>query len=234
VKTAAVVAASRQVRSDRSKLVRAIHNAAAALAVAMGYLWGQWYKCKYFILCRTRVRIGKRLRVHGGRLEIRGPGRVHIGDDCTIAGTVTPYTHSDEALLSIGNRVVLNGTRFGCCLKIQVGDDALLSDARIMDSDFHAIDPKGQHRWQTKGKTKPVLIGDRAWIGAGAMILKGVMLQCNTIVAAGAVVTEDTPGNVIVAGNPARVVKDLGSNPPVILWNPASPLVEERETVAAS
>jgi acetyltransferase-like isoleucine patch superfamily enzyme len=126
---------------------------------------------------------------------------------------VTPYTHSPEAVLRFGNRVVLNGTRFGCQQRIEVGEGSLLADARITDTDFHALDTRGKHRWQTTGITKPVLIGPNVWICAGAMILKGVTIGGNSVVAAGSVVTADVAPNVLVAGNPARVVKQLETSP---------------------
>jgi serine acetyltransferase len=55
----------------------------------------------------------------------------------------------------------------------------------------------------------PVHIGDNVWLGDHAMVLKGVTIGENSVVAAKAVVTKDVPANVIVAGNPARVVKEL-------------------------
>ena len=59
---------------------------------------------------------------------------------------------------------------------------------------------------------KPVLIGDDVWIGADAKILKGVAIGDRSIVGAGAIVTKSVPPDVIVAGNPARVVKSLGKS----------------------
>ena len=158
------------------------------------------------------MRIGRRFRVIG-RLDIQGPGTTIFGDDCIVVGSrmapVTPYTHLPEAVLQFGNRVVLNGTRFGCQQRIEVGEGCLLADARIMDTDFHALDAHGKHRWQTSGVAKPVIIGPNAWVCSGAMILKGVAVGANSVIAAGAVVTKDVPPYSVVAGNPALVVKRL-------------------------
>ena len=55
---------------------------------------------------------------------------------------------------------------------------------------------------------KPVVIGDRVWIGQGAVILKGVTIGNGAIIAAGSVVTKDVPPNTMVAGNPAVVKKE--------------------------
>jgi acetyltransferase-like isoleucine patch superfamily enzyme len=58
-------------------------------------------------------------------------------------------------------------------------------------------------------KTAPVIIRDNVWIGMNAVILKGVTIGENSVVAAGAVVTKSVPENVVVAGNPAIIVKQL-------------------------
>lgn len=190
---------------------RAYSQPGHAITVAGAMLRGRLYAMKYQLL-RRRVRVGRRFRVVG-RLDIQGPGTVIFGDDCIVIGSrlapVTPYTHSAEAVLRFANRVVLNGTRFGCMQRIEVGEGCLLADARIMDADFHALEPQGKHRWQTSGVTKPVIIGPNVWVCAGAMILKGVAVGANSVIAAGAVVARDIPPNVVVAGNPARVVKQL-------------------------
>jgi acetyltransferase-like isoleucine patch superfamily enzyme len=58
-------------------------------------------------------------------------------------------------------------------------------------------------------RTLPVIISDNVWIGMNAIILKGVTIGENSVVAAGAVVTKSVPANVVVAGNPAVVTKEL-------------------------
>jgi galactoside O-acetyltransferase len=92
----------------------------------------------------------------------------------------------------------------------------------IADSDFHPI-AAAQRRQDTyalapffkdrpsrpKIRSAPVKICDNAWIGMNAVILKGVTIGENSIVGAGAVVTKSVPANVVVAGNPAVIVKEL-------------------------
>jgi acetyltransferase-like isoleucine patch superfamily enzyme len=94
----------------------------------------------------------------------------------------------------------------------------------IADSDFHPLDPaqrlqdalalapylEGRPQ-RPKLRTAPVRIRDNVWIGMGAVILKGVEIGENSVVAAGAIVTKSVPPNVVVAGNPAVVVKQLVS-----------------------
>lgn len=56
----------------------------------------------------------------------------------------------------------------------------------------------------------PVRIGRNCWIGAGAVILPGVTIGDNTVVGAGSVVTKDLPPNVVAAGNPCRILREIG------------------------
>jgi acetyltransferase-like isoleucine patch superfamily enzyme len=58
-------------------------------------------------------------------------------------------------------------------------------------------------------RTAPVIIKDNVWIGMNAIVLKGVTIGENAVIAAGAVVSRDVPANVVVAGNPAVIVKEL-------------------------
>ena len=90
----------------------------------------------------------------------------------------------------------------------------------IHDSNDHPIEPKLRHNHYVdicndgylsnyNLRSKPINIMDNVWIGFGACILKGVTIGDNSIVAAHAVVVKNVPENVVVAGNPARVVKKL-------------------------
>lgn len=60
--------------------------------------------------------------------------------------------------------------------------------------------------------SSPVIIGENVWIGSSSTILPGVTVGDNSVVAAGAVVTKDVPKNAVVAGVPARVVKEINNN----------------------
>ena len=177
-------------------------RAAASLAK------GQYYRMKFRLLGR-RIVIGKRFRVTG-RLDIRGPGTVIFGDNCFVNSTyvqpTTPWTHSAEAVIRFGNGVGLAGTRIGCRMLVQVGDNTGLSDARIMDTDFHDARGSTENRQNSQGASKPVIIGTNVWLGAGSMILKGVSIGDNATVGAGAVVASSVPPNAIVFGNPAKVI----------------------------
>ncbi len=192
----------------RALLRRARENPGAAFKTGVALARGQYYRAKFRALGQ-RVTVGRLFQVTG-RLEIRGPGTVIFGDECAIVSSriapTTPYTQSPEAVIKFGNRVLLTGTRLSCERRIDVGDCTGLSDARIMDSDFHAVESSGQPRYNTRGVSKPIVIGANVWVGAGAMILKGVRIGENSVVGAGSVVAYNVPPNTVVFGNPARVV----------------------------
>jgi acetyltransferase-like isoleucine patch superfamily enzyme len=71
-----------------------------------------------------------------------------------------------------------------------------------MDSNSHGVEGRPHVE-------APVVIGDGTWVGARAMVLPGVTIGRRVVVAAGSVVTRDVPDDVLVAGNPARVVRPL-------------------------
>ncbi|PYK38052.1 MAG: acyltransferase [Verrucomicrobia bacterium] len=107
--------------------------------------------------------------------------------------------------------------------KIDIGSHCLISwNVGIADSDFHPLEPAQRlidaqalapffkdRPARPKLKTAPVRIADNVWVGMNAVILKGVTIGENSIVAAGSVVTKSIPPNTVVAGNPAVIVKEF-------------------------
>lgn len=173
---------------------------------------GAYYRYKYRLLGR-KVIIGRHFRVYGRGLDIRGPGTVIFGDYCTVLtyknAPTTPWTHSPEAVIRFGDRVRIASSRLGCQKRIEVEYGAGLSEARIMDTDFHQIEVSDILRYDTRGIAKPVIIGPNVWLCANSMVLKGVKIGENSVVGAGSVVYENVPPNVVVIGNPARVAWHL-------------------------
>ena len=87
----------------------------------------------------------------------------------------------------------------------------MANGAYVTDCDWHGT----YDRVDRPVDPKPVTIERNAWLGDGAKVLKGVTVGENSIVGAGAVVTKDVPPNVIVAGNPAVIVKHLDPEEPI-------------------
>jgi len=112
------------------------------------------------------------------------------------------------AELLIGDDVGMSGAILYAWKKISVGDRVFLgADAAIYDSDFHPLDPDARHRLEISSVgVAPVTIEPDVWIGARAMVLKGVTVGRAAVVGAGAVVTTDVPPGSIVGGVPAKVI----------------------------
>lgn len=70
----------------------------------------------------------------------------------------------------------------------------------------HSLEPKDRHK---SGYAIPITIGINVWIGGSSVILPGVKIGDNSVVAGGSVVTKDVPPNVVVGGNPAKVIKEI-------------------------
>ena len=157
----------------------------------------------------SRVIVGQRFSLQGA-LVFRRPGTVVFGNDVVVASRATPFTHSRTARIEIGDRSFVNGTRFGCAQSIRIGTDALLGDARITDTDHHPVSRRRSTDHSLSSVIKPVRIEDNVWVGAGAVVLKGVTIGRDSVVAFAAVVTKDVPPGRIVGGNPAQ---DLGPVP---------------------
>lgn len=91
--------------------------------------------------------------------------------------------------------------------EIHIGDNCMLAPGVQIYTATHPLDPV--ERNSGKEYAKPVIIGDNVWIGGHAIINPGVTIGDNVVIASGAVVTKDVPNNVVVGGNPARIIKEI-------------------------
>lgn len=91
--------------------------------------------------------------------------------------------------------------------EIHIGDNCMLAPGVQIYTATHPLDPV--ERNSGKEYAKPVTIGDNVWIGGHAIINPGVTIGDNVVIASGAVVTKDVPNNVVVGGNPARIIKEI-------------------------
>jgi acetyltransferase-like isoleucine patch superfamily enzyme len=128
--------------------------------------------------------------IHGQGMKKAGKGLVMWGKSEIWAGK--------NATISIGDHVYISGeVIISSKVKIEIGASTIIGHQVLMfDTDFHGID--GQ-----EAKQGPIVIGKHVWIAARAIILKGVTIGDNAIIAAGSVVTKNVAENTIVAGNPA-------------------------------
>lgn len=107
-----------------------------------------------------------------------------------------------KAQLQLGSGYINSNAQIVCSEKITIGYGVAIADGvLIRDCDDHDLVYDGYQ------KTKPIVIGDHVWIGQKAMILKGVTIGDNAVIAAGSVVTKDVPANTLVGGVPAKPIK---------------------------
>ena len=113
--------------------------------------------------------------------------------------------------IKMGDQVFMN---FNCCIldvvEVNIGNNVFLAPNVHIYTATHPLDAKTRDSLLEHGK--PVTIGNSVWIGGGAIICPGVSIGDGSVIAAGAVVVKDIPPNVLVGGNPAKIIKTLDNN----------------------
>jgi acetyltransferase-like isoleucine patch superfamily enzyme len=108
--------------------------------------------------------------------------------------------------LHIGERVLLNGAMLHAKAEVRLGAQSMIGfGSRVFDADLHDLD------CETPERAAPVHIGERVWIGADVLVLRGVTIGDDTVVGAGSIVTGDLPPRVLALGAPARPVREIAS-----------------------
>ena len=139
---------------------------------------------------------------------------ISVDDFPTIIGAkdanvqLTSWNIGDwKGELRIGKYCLITpGVRIMAAESIEIGDACMFAHgAYISDADWRGI----YDRSEAVGHTKPIILKENVWVGDSAIICKGVTIGENSIIGAGAVVTKNIPANVVAAGNPAKVVKNL-------------------------
>lgn len=157
-------------------------------------------------LCKMRFeKSGALLRAEKGVRIIKKNACLKAGRKVFLHRDVklSVYGTDGEAKLTIGDNVAIGDrTEIHAGHEITIGDNSLISwDCCIMDRDYHKL-------MSDREVFKSVHIGKNVWIGARALILKGITIGDGAVVAAGSVVTRDVPKKALVAGNPAKIIKE--------------------------
>ena len=167
------------------------------------------------LLRRQAHRVGKHLVLYENIPKIFGNLIIELGDRVTLSGNQVWFACGDdtEKRLKIGdNSYVGFAAELFAGVEIIIGKHVLIANHVLINGyDGHPLDPLERSAGHRPGSDRfgPIRIGDYAWIGSKAIILKNVNIGRGAIVATGAVVTTDVPELTVVAGNPARPVKTL-------------------------
>ncbi|MNS16495.1 Maltose O-acetyltransferase [compost metagenome] len=152
-------------------------------------------------------------------LIMNGAGEIYFGNNVIIGYNPSPKFYDTIAYLevrnvgariNIGDNVIINNAASIICdrTEINIGRNVLIGiGVSIIDSDFHEIHPNS--RQGGNHVCAPVNIEDNVFIGNDVTILKGVHIGKNSVVASASVVTKSFPENVIIAGNPAKIIKTI-------------------------
>jgi acetyltransferase-like isoleucine patch superfamily enzyme len=163
--------------------------------------WGIFYK--------------KGIKIIGGIKIYKHPESfISIGENCKFLNTSFSNqiginrncmisTQSKGASIVIGRNCGFSGTVIGAFTSIKIEDNVKIgANVLITDSDWHPEDFRA-------GISTPVLIESNVWVGEGSKILKGVTIGKNTLIGAGSIVSSSIPENVIAAGVPCRVIRNI-------------------------
>lgn len=153
------------------------------------------------------------IKIFGDRITLGDYANILTTSDNKVRFTVWPE-EKGKGRIKIGNYcLICPGVRISSAEEIIIEDNCMLAGSSfITDSDWHGT----YDRLFTIGNTAPVHIGDNVWLGDRTTVCKGVTIGENAIIGTGSVVVRDVPPNVVVAGNPARVVKNLDPDQPLV------------------
>ena len=176
--------------------------------------WQNLRKVFYRLVSELPVKaiINQPLQAMGkGRIILKGKvtfGYIYSKDFYSRYGYIE--ARGKSAVIEINDQTCINNsfTAIADSSSITIGKDCLIgTDVQIYDSDFHGLAPN--ERRSTSGESQPVHISDNVFIGNNTIILKGCRIGLNSVIAAGSLVCNNVPDNVIAGGVPCKVIREL-------------------------
>ncbi|KRE03547.1 maltose acetyltransferase domain-containing protein [Priestia megaterium] len=174
---------------------------------------GEMYNPADAQLRRDREHARRQVRIYNGTSESEDTKRTELLKDLFGSTGENVYVEPNIRVdygynIFVGENFFAN---FDCVIldicKVSFGDNCLLGPGVHIYTATHPIDPN--ERNSGKEYAKPIIFGDNVWIGGSSVINPGVTIGDNVVIASGSVVTKDVPNNVVVGGNPAKIIKKL-------------------------
>lgn len=205
----------RKLRSDtRGYIFKALRG------YRLGILSGWSTAVTYIEAALKGVRLQQDCSFYGRPVLMRMPmSCITIGSECAFRSDRTSNlvgvnrrcilaTMREGAEIVIGEGSRFSGTVVAAAEQIVIGKGVLCgANVLITDFDWHPVEPHLRHNGNALSKR--VIIGDNVWLGVNSIVLRGVKIGKNSVVAANSLVTHNVPANVIAGGNPCMVLKRL-------------------------
>lgn len=174
------------------------------VAQAISKLLILYYKARYGRV----VSFGTNVLINH-KLLIKGTGKLIIKDKCNLWAHQESnkfFLYGQDSQITVGEGSRLNGITIHCKENVTIGENCLAGSCIIMDTDFHEFH-NPEHVLFNNPKSKPVTVGNGVWLCGQSALLKGSKIGHNSVVGFRAVVTKEFPSDVVIAGNPAKIVK---------------------------
>lgn len=166
----------------------------------------------------SRALVHRSAKIDGMHVSYSGENLVRIGEGSIVRAQFN--FERDGARISVGDNTFVGASVFVAAERIEIGSDVLIAwGSTFSDHDSHALKfedrAKDVRDWYngcknwSNVKRAPIVVQDKAWIGFGCTILKGVTIGTEAVVAAGSVVTRSVEPRTMIGGNPARVIRVL-------------------------
>lgn len=169
-----------------------------------------------------QIQIGRGCRFWGKMHFHRSPNsQIQIGPNCrfrsafwsNMVGINRPClvcTLQPSATINIEDHCGFSGTVISAAKSIEIGAGTICGgNVTITDTDWHPVVPEARLTRDSKINTAGVRIGKNVWVGLNVIVLRGVTIGDNAVIAAGSIVAGDIPANVVAAGVPAKVIRHL-------------------------
>jgi maltose O-acetyltransferase len=176
-------------------------------------LAGEIYNPADSLLAKEREEARRKVRIYNQTLEFEGKKRTRLLKE--LLGSTGENVYMEPNIrfdygynTHVGENFFAN---FDCTIldvcEVRFGHNCMLAPGVQIYTATHPLNPT--ERNSGKEYAKPISFGNNVWIGGSAVINPGITVGDNVVIASGAVVTKDVPDNVVVGGNPARIIKKI-------------------------